>query len=568
MSDEFRAFQRDVLTWDDERFEQLVFAVVLERHPESEVDRTRAPDAGADVISRDVKGNVRVVWQAKHHKDGMHVAHCVSSLARIVDKRPTVKKVNFVFPNNLTYQEEQKFDREVRQLYSHVRVESIGFSRIYEWIKMSQDLDERFLRSLRASTSSGILDEVERTMLQGGRLRSGGDLVARLLDAHLAADSRDTEYSYELHVGQQPVRLAAPEALPAWTIVTGDEKRYVRIEATPRPEARTRPFFSFSSSAEGKSARDEARSRLAQGEVAVLTSGIEHEGPVPVLASDLAAEYGVPVAPAVILAPGGPVELEIVLARGSSESRYSFELRPVPPDAPRTAAFSSPFRGLRIELGLLGSPQDENVRTRHDAYFVPTDDVAANLAALEFLTDLARAQRATYRCPAVVPEVVIDRAGDLYMGELPPGEIEAWRDFCREVSFIETRTGERFSGHPSSFSSADLIAVAFTADALRRGEGHVRYYDHPLGPMLPGQIPAVEDFFNRPAEQQLHFMIQGRRVVLGIAEFTPPRLAARRVVHHGSLPTDPASIIIGPADERDRDAMHFRVVEWKRDPAA
>ena len=339
--------QRDLEDLGDERFEDLVAAVVFAEYPDAE--RPDAPDGGADVLVPATEAHGALVWQVKHYTRRIAWKKCEESLdAAVASYDP--EAITFVFPHNLTKPRRDEFEERLAKRYPKVKVMPWGLERIKELLARHPRIATRYFGEDRTDVLPGLL----RAVAQGGKeLENTRDIADRAFELDSFADVSDPSFEYEMSFGRADAAPKVWSDTPFMVIDEVRDGRRLTTEARLRPEAKGELLGGFTDDEAGERSREKAREAFAAGESVEVNEGVWMQAnPAPVAAMEayeVAKERGLTHGLAK-LSPGEPHEFEMRLELAGETATRRFVARPIPPRAGAKLAYGSAQDGLAVFL--------------------------------------------------------------------------------------------------------------------------------------------------------------------------------------------------------------------------
>lgn len=252
------------------RFEDLVFALVLEESPGAE--KLASPDGGADVLFEGRAGEAKV-WQVKHFPRRIHWEQCIESLDAAVDQHGATEVV-FVFPRDMGKTVRKSFKEKLRERHAGVSVSYLSGSQV---IAMLREREGRFITEFFGpdprDQARAVADHLATRGLQVSK-RPPNDWISHRLQLADEASRRDRYFRTEISVttGDAPVSSWAEE--PTYLLTTTESDRELRIAAWPE-KARNEALVDFflDEGEEEREARREIAMMLARDGEAKLPKG-------------------------------------------------------------------------------------------------------------------------------------------------------------------------------------------------------------------------------------------------------------------------------------------------------
>ncbi len=262
---------RDLEDLGDERFEDLVAALVQARHPEAE--HLGGKDGGADVLL-ERPGAAPKAWQVKHYPRAVHWEHCVESLDSVV-KKHGAEEVVFVFPRKMSQVVKKTFREKLNERHPGVDVSYLAGPQV---IAQLREKDEGFVEEFFGpdprNQALAVAEHLEARGLQVTR-RPGGDPIIDRLELADAAGRRDRHFRTEVAVttGDAPQPVWAEP--PVMVVTQESRDRTLRIAAWPETDDdAVTAELEFPEGEEGIGTRWELTEMLASRGEAVLPDGV------------------------------------------------------------------------------------------------------------------------------------------------------------------------------------------------------------------------------------------------------------------------------------------------------
>ena len=512
--------QRDLEDLGDERFEDLVAAVVFAEYPDAE--RPDAPDGGADVLVPATGAHGPLVWQVKHYTGRIGWKKCEDSLDAAV-RSYDPEAVTFVFPRNLTKPRRDEFQERLVNRHPKVKVTYWGSERIKEMLARHPDIATRFFKEDRAELLPGLL----RAVAQGGKeLENTHDIADRAFELDSFADLTDPSFEYEMSFGRADPAPNVWSDTPFMVIEEVRDGRRFTTEARLRPEAKGELLGGFTDDDAGERSREKAREAFAAGESVEVNEGVWMQAnPAPVAAMEAykaAKERGLTHGLAK-LSPGQPHEFEMRLELAGETTTRRFVARPVPPRADAQLAYGSAQDGLAVFLDFqLDNPPVVSIDFRLS--FRPREDAAVNAGAAKFVLDFYRAERVVCLAPGFLPEdgIAMDEANKPTASVEDLAHLEFTAVLYDAVAVIEQKFGP--VSVPEQMTREEFEAALAAASIMRNGGGSMRFEElalevpfHDVDRVIKGAQSG------HSGQHPVKLPVFGRELDLGIAEFqTPP----------------------------------------------
>ncbi len=211
------------------RFEELVAAVILSKHPGAE--QLGGKDGGADVLLERL-GKRSTVWQVKHYPRDIHWPQCEESLDSAVANHGA-EAVIFAFPRDMSYTVKKTFKRRLKARHPEVEVSYLSGSQIIaELREREDDLVDEFFGPDPRDQAQALVEHLASRGLQVSR-RPEADEISQHLELADAAGQRDRHFRTEVAVTTGEVPPPAWVEAPSLVLTTGEGDRALRIAAWP-----------------------------------------------------------------------------------------------------------------------------------------------------------------------------------------------------------------------------------------------------------------------------------------------------------------------------------------------
>lgn len=508
---------RDLEDLGDERFEDLVAALVMREHDGA--DHLGAPDGGADVLLERAPERPKV-WQVKHHPKRISWSKCEKSLDAAVETFDPGEVV-FAFPCKMTSKRRTHFENCLGARHEGVEVTHISGPQILDRLRNpdNQDLIREFFDRDPDELATEI---VERVGAEFTLAPHDPQLVrfAQLQNAAL----RDRRFKSQIHtsIGTTP----EPDWDPAPYIVTsvGSPGSEVQVASWATEGAEVElPALHFTDDEAGERARQVARQCLARGEKARLEEGVVMRLEMPEAAKaampDDLADWGSGV---VLIRAKSPDRVRVAAAPGGVPVEREMDVFQVPPpphqEGERVLSFGGVERGLEFFMDL---HLDREPRVRANFNFSLDQEAE--------LPDLVEAGKLLL--------AFLDGEAELTTDLLPEGEdrprpdpdqidnkeinrLRALIAFEDAMATIREETGVE-PARPDPLPVEGIERAIFVAEVLRDGKGKLNLSS------LSGSVPIEEssDFLERHdsssvARLPLRVDVFDTVIDLGIAEGT------------------------------------------------
>jgi hypothetical protein len=257
----------DLLGMGDEEFERMNGRLIRLEFPRA-LKPANTRDGGADMALPRSGGGYERCWQSKHFPRGIHWASCERSLRDALVNWTGITEYTFVFPRELTANEQKTFDRKFRGPDAEIEVNYWNGEELQARLTES-DAGRRVARTFFQEVELDV-ERLNRAIEVGGRLDAARDALDRLGNIGGFLASSDAFFSYP--AATHEADGAGPPPTPGSVMSIGETSEAVtrRIDVVPRDaEAMERygPQFVLSA-AEG-----EAGARAAAKLAAALREG-------------------------------------------------------------------------------------------------------------------------------------------------------------------------------------------------------------------------------------------------------------------------------------------------------
>lgn len=512
---------------DDQRFEELVHALVREEFPNAK--KLDAPDLGADTLV-DTPDDVRV-WQAKHFTANISWPQCVKSRDRALQEW-SPNRITFVFSRNLTGNQEKLFRKHLEAgLPDGMTVDWWGTSEL-----LTRLLAPNGLAIARRFLNFRPQADLQLAIQANARLNDGQSILSQANAIGRFAATQDPDYDYAVSSG--PAHLEPPPTKTLRLEHIGDGQRSM-LEAFPRFPGSVDPMqgtITFHDSDEGRAAAARLGQAFARGGEVDLQGATVNFSGLPAAFRDVIGDGPLEGATLTVGRSTWPAKWTIAGPEGIHELELDF----VEGDSPdvRTASRG----GLTVTLTLEGAgvePATLNVQWKYAIETLPGSD---ELAIVDFIRALKRggtaqlASRTTSDLKPLVVQVPA-RESDAFLEELS--------SYLTALRRIERRTGITFVPQGDALNGRVLFEVAEADAVLRRGTRlmEVQRFQCTLSPVDGGDIEAFVRGLERGeivVNHQLldEFTIYGQPVSLGIYQIPVP---PGRIASSTPTPGDPTS---------------------------
>ncbi|HEX5375599.1 MAG TPA: restriction endonuclease [Solirubrobacterales bacterium] len=519
---------RDLEDLGDERFEDLVAALVLARHPEAE--HLGGKDGGADVLLERPDAAPKA-WQVKHYPRTVHWEHCIESLDSVVKKHGT-EEVVFVFPRKMSQVVKKTFREKLNERHAGVDVSYLGGPQV---IAQLREKDESFIEEFFGpdprNQALAVAEHLEARGLQVTR-RPGGDPIIDRLELADAAGRRDRHFRTEVAVttGDAPQPVWAEP--PVMVVTQASRDRTLRIAAWPETDDNAvTAELEFPDGEEGIEARWELTQMLASRGEAELPDGVSV--PMKGLPEAVRAVSEEPKLTNLVFRPTHAQEVKLTGELDGKLIERKLELVYVPPrdelaDGEVISEFARFDGALAFFLRFCRSGERLALDAQLDLHLTEPENLQGALEAARLLIAWDKGT-GTIEIPGFASLGSIPIKGGQHEDRAP--EYVAAAKLFEDLITIRDAVGITGFEVGDEVLGTEAEAASIAAKVIRTGSGYYR------NPVLTGEFTLDEmDELKRHEEGPsvarfpIDIEVFGKKVGLGIAEAEVPKPTSVEVV--------------------------------------